>query len=65
MSALIDWDRLPTETPKSYAAFLAYVALGARQSVREAACQQPCQNCVIWARSHDGEALPPRGRMTS
>ena len=22
------WDRLPTETPKSYAAFLAYVALG-------------------------------------
>ena len=37
MSALIDWDRLPTETPKSYAAFLAYVALGARRSVREAA----------------------------
>ena len=26
------WDRLPTETPKSYAAFLAYVALGARRS---------------------------------
>ena len=25
------WDRLaPTETPKSYAAFLAYVALGAQ-----------------------------------
>ena len=37
--ALIDWDRLPTETPKSYAAFLAYVALGARRSVREAARQ--------------------------
>ena len=36
MSALIDWDRLPTETPKSYAAFLA---LGARRSVREAARQ--------------------------
>ena len=33
------WDRLPTETPKSYAAFLAYVALGARRSVREAAHQ--------------------------
>ena len=33
------WDRLPTETPKSYAAFLAYVALGARRSVREAAGQ--------------------------
>ena len=39
MSALIDWDRLPTETPKSYAAFLAYVALGARRSVREATRQ--------------------------
>ena len=39
MSALIDWDRLPTETPKSYAAFLAYVAMGARRSVREAAHQ--------------------------
>ena len=36
---MIDWDRLPTETPKSYAAFLAYVALGARRSVREAARQ--------------------------
>ena len=33
------WDRLSTETPKSYAAFLAYVALGARRSVREAARQ--------------------------
>ena len=33
------WDLLPTETPKSYAAFLAYVALGARRSVREAARQ--------------------------
>ena len=33
------WDRLPTETSKSYAAFLAYVALGARRSVREAARQ--------------------------
>ena len=39
MSALIDWDRLPTETHKSYAAFLAYVAMGARRSVREAARQ--------------------------
>ena len=33
------WDRLPAETPKSYAAFLAYIALGARRSVREAAYQ--------------------------
>ena len=24
------WDCLPTETPKAYAAFLAYCALGAR-----------------------------------
>ena len=38
------WDRLPTETPKSYAAFLAYVALGARRSVREAAHQ----NYITW-----------------
>ena len=30
------WDRLPAETPKAYAAFLAYVALGARRSIREA-----------------------------
>ena len=33
------WDRLPAETPKSHAAFLAYIALGARRSVREAARQ--------------------------
>ena len=33
------WDRRADETPKSYAAFLAYVALGARRSVREAAHQ--------------------------
>ena len=49
------WDRLPTETPKSYAAFLAYVALGARRSVREAARQ----HCVIRAEKYDGEALAP------
>ena len=29
----------PAETPKSHAAFLAYIALGARRSVREAARQ--------------------------
>ena len=33
------WDRLETETLKAYTAFLAYVALGARRSVREAARQ--------------------------
>ena len=31
------WDRLPTETLKAHTAFLAYVALGARRSVHEAA----------------------------
>ena len=38
------WDCLPTETPKAYAAFLAYVALGARRSVREAAGQHHVKN---------------------
>ena len=33
------WDRLPAETLKAYAAFLAYVAMGARRGVREAARQ--------------------------
>ena len=33
------WERLPTETLKSHSAFLAYVALGARRGVREAARQ--------------------------
>ena len=33
------WDRLPTETLKAHTSFLAYVALGARRSVREAARQ--------------------------
>ena len=41
------WDRRADETPKSYAAFLAYVALGARRSVREAARQ----HCVKTASS--------------
>ena len=31
------WDRLPTETLKAHTSFLAYVALGARRSVHEAA----------------------------
>ena len=33
------WDRLKAETPKSYAAFRVYCALGAKRSVREAAHQ--------------------------
>ena len=38
------WDRRENETTKAYAAFLAYISLGARRSVREA------------ARQHHGEA---------
>ena len=53
------WDRRADETPKSYAAFLAYVALGARRSVREAARQ----HCVIWAEKYDGEEKK-KGRVT-
>ena len=30
------WDRLPTETPKSYAAFRVYCDLGARRSIGDA-----------------------------
>ena len=33
------WDRRSTETLKAHTAFLAYIALGARRSVREAARQ--------------------------
>ena len=33
------WDRLPNETPKAFHAFRAYVAMGARRSVRGAARQ--------------------------
>ena len=33
------WERLDKETPKAHAAFLAYVALGMRRGVREAARQ--------------------------
>ena len=33
------WDRRSTETTKAYAAFLAYIALGARRTVRGAARQ--------------------------
>ena len=33
------WDRLPTETTKSYAGFCAYIDLGATRSIREAARQ--------------------------
>ena len=104
--------RLPTETPKSYAAFLAYVAMGGRRSVREAARQYHSKTIAAgeissaedttagtwmgWSAKHkwvmsrslardewiartsdeqivvnvkacmlDGEALSPRGRMTS
>ena len=51
------WDRLPTETPKSYAAFLAYIALGARRSVREAA-RQAHQDNIKTASSSDKAPRP-------
>ena len=40
--------RRADETPKSYAAFLAYVALGARRSVREAAHQNHIKTTSTW-----------------
>ena len=51
------WDRRADETPKSYAAFLAYVALGARRSVREAARQY----CVKTASSGPKNTTLKRG----
>ena len=49
------WDRRADETPKSYAAFRAYVALGARRSVREAAPQNHIKTTALrrisWAAS--------------
>ena len=52
------WDRRADETPKSYAAFLAYVALGARRSVREAAHQNHIKTISTWEnlqrRGYDG-----------
>ena len=70
------WDRRADETPKSYAAFLAYVALGARRSVREAA-RQHCvktassgpKNTIVkhwlrWSARHKvGESQPGPRRM--
>ena len=47
------WDRLSTETLESYASFLAYVALGARRSVREA------------ARQHNANATPSSAEVTT
>ena len=41
------WDRLPTKTPKSYAAFRAYCEMGLKRSVREVARQ----HCVKTASS--------------
>ena len=38
------WDRRADETPKSYAAFRAYVALSGRRSVREAGTAIPQQH---------------------
>ena len=40
------WDRRSTETTKAYAAFRAYIALGARRSVREALRQNSGETAV-------------------
>ena len=40
------WDRRSTETTKAYAAFLAYIALGARRSIREALRQNSGETVV-------------------
>ena len=40
------WGRRADETPKSYAAFRAYVALGGRRSVREALLQNSGETAV-------------------
>ena len=51
------WDRLPTETLKAHNAFLSYVALGARRSVREAARQYHVNRGNLKRRAHDGSHL--------
>ena len=48
------WDRLPTETPIAHTAFLAYIALGARRSVREAAHQAHQDNIKTASSSEKG-----------
>ena len=40
------WDRRSTETTKAYAAFLAYIALGARRSIKEALRQNSGETAV-------------------
>ena len=40
------WDRRSTETTKAFAAFRAYIALGARRSVREALRQNSGETAV-------------------
>ena len=61
------WDRRADETPKSYAAFRAYVALGARRSVREAARQYHINTTstveISSVEEYDGEARGSAGRL--
>ena len=52
------WDRRADETPKSYAAFLAYVALGARRSVREAARQYHQTHIKTTSKPHHSGKYP-------
>ena len=48
------WDRRSKETTKAHAAFRAYIALGARRSVREAARQTTSKQHHS-AKKHTGE----------
>ena len=61
------WDRRADETPKSYAAFLAYVALGARRSVREAAHQNHIKTTstgeISSVEGYDGADIGWAGRL--
>ena len=54
------WDRRADETTKSYAAFLAYVALGARRSVREAARQHHVKTASSGPEVRTNGSLAPR-----
>ena len=51
------WDRRPTETLTAHTAFLAYIALGARRSVREAA-RQAHQDSIKTASSSEKVTRP-------
>ena len=53
------WDRLPTETIKSYAAFRAYCAMGAKRSVREAAHQNYIESASSRVQKDEARSVAP------